>query len=175
MLSAGARALLEIPRDADLPTSLDSLYDRWFAGRRYETPFGGGWSFSSRGGGTIAHAEEARASGYDICLEHRTAQFWFGLDNCFRVHVECESWVRIASSFVSLVERDALLVASPGRGKRRRGFGCFPNFEEFVSRHSDYLAAFQAVPSPDPEFTRYFRGLESMVIASRFYSDEYEI
>ena len=175
MLSVGARTLLKIPTQTNLPASLDSLYDQWFAGRSYETRFGGGWSFRSRGGGNIPHYEEGRSAGYDICLEHRTAQFWFGLDSCFRVHVKCENWVRIASSFVSLVERDVLLVASPGRGERHRGFGCFPSFEGFLSRHSDYLAGFQEVLSPDPAFTRFFRGSESMVIASRFYSDEYEI
>jgi hypothetical protein len=167
MLSTEARRLLRIPRDAALPVSLAELYDRWFAGRSYETRFGEGWTFNPRG--------MDWRDGYDPCLHHRTAQFEFGLDSRFRVYVQCRSWILIASSFISLVERDALLVASSARGESRRGLGTFPNHEDFVMRHCDYLASFEEVMSPDPGFARVFRGHESVIIASRFYSAEYAI
>jgi hypothetical protein len=166
MLTSEARHLLKISKHADLPASLGDLYDHWFAGRTYETRFRKGWTFDRRG--------LDRPDGYDHCLSHRTAQFEFGLDDGFRVYVQCDRWVRIASSFVSLLEQDALLVASNARGGRRRGFGTFPTYEKFLVLHRDYLSSFEEV-SCDPEFARIFRGPESVIIASRFYSDEYAI
>src|SRR5262245_50341236 len=177
MLTPQARELLKIPQHVQLPDTLNELYDHWIAGRSYETRFGGGWSFrpkeSIRDGGPQHHLE-AQAAGYFVCLEHRTAQFWFGLDERFRVYVECDKWVPIASSFISLVEEDALLVASKAKGDRRRGFGTFRSYEEFLTRYGDYLSAFQEV-GQDREFARIFRGTESVVLASRFYSDDYAI
>ena len=176
ILSPQARQLLKVPKQAELPTALDELYSSWFAGRSYVTRFGGGWSFDAMSGydGDIQHSQDAQAEGYCICLEHRTAQFWFGLDAAFRVYVQCDEWILIASSFVALVEEDAMLEASNVRGGRRRGFGTFSSFEEFLVRHRDYLSSFQEV-SHDPEFARIFRGDKSVVIASRFYSDDYAI
>lgn len=166
MLTLHARHLLKIPKNADLSAMLGDLYDQWFAGRTYETRFGEGWTFNRRG--------RDNTDGYDLCLFHRTAQCEFGLDDRFRVYVQCDKWVPIASSFVSLVEKDALLVGSSARGDRRRGFGTFPTYEGFLTLHRDYLSSFQEV-SYDPEFARIFRGAESLVIASRFYSDDYAI
>ncbi len=166
MLSLEARHLLNIPKHAFLSARLDDLYDDWFAGRSYETRFGGGWTFKRRG--------IDKAYGYDLCLSHRTAQCEFGLDERFRVFVQCDQWVPIASSFISLVEEDAVLMGSSARGDRRRGFGTFPSFEAFLSLKRDYLSSFQEV-SRDPEFARIFRGTASVIIASRFYSDDYAI
>ncbi len=166
MLTSEARHLLKIPKHADLPTTLADLYDHWFAGRTYETRFGGGWTFNRRGTDST--------DGYDLCLSRRTAQFEFGLDDGFRAYVQCEKWVPIASSFVALLEEDALLVASSARGNRRRGFGTFPTYDEFLTLHRDYFSSFQEV-SHDPEFARIFRGAKSVIIASRFYSDDYAI
>src|SRR5690349_2618469 len=98
MLTLEARQLLEIPEHVQLPDGLDELYDGWFAGRRYETRFGGGWSFRARNnvrGGEPQHHFEARDEGYCICLGHRTAQFYFGLDEKLRVYVECNKWIPI--------------------------------------------------------------------------------
>jgi hypothetical protein len=175
MLSPTARALLRIPDQIGLPESLAELYDRWFVGRSYETRFSEGWAFGPRGHVDIPFVQALLAAGYAPCLEHRTAQFWFALDSSFRVYVQCENWIPIASSFVSLVEQDAVLVDSIGRGEERRGFGCFSSFDEFVSKNSDYLAGFQELPSPDPEFSRFYRGPQSTIGAGRFYSDEYQI
>jgi hypothetical protein len=166
MLTSEARNILRIPKHADLPTNLGELYDQWFAGKNYETRFGTGWTFNRKG--------IKKRDGYDLCLWHQTAQFDFGVDDKFRVYVQCEHWVPIASSFVSLLEEDALLVASNAIGDKRRGFGTFPNYEEFLSRNKDYLSAFQEVGG-DEEFARFFRGSNSMIIAGRFYSDEYAI
>jgi hypothetical protein len=166
MLTSEGRHLLKIPKHADLQVGLGDLYDQWLAGRTYETRFGGGWTFHRRRSGS--------ADGCDACLSHRTAQCEFGLDDRFRVYVQCEKWVRIASSFLSLLEEDALLTASNARGDRRRGFGTFPTYEKFLVLHRDYLSSFQEV-SYDPEFARIFRGPGSVIIASRFYSDEYAI
>jgi len=165
MLSTEARRLLRIPKNAVLPVSLGELYDRWFAGRSYKTRFGG-WKFEARG---------ASQDGlYDLCLEHPTAQFNFGLDPECRVYVECENWIPIASSFISLVEEDAFLVASGVRKDRVRGLGRFSDYNQFLLQHRDYLARFREV-TLDPEFTRAFQGAESIIMASRFYSDEHVI
>ena len=167
MLSAGARGLLKIPDEVVLPSSLGELYDRWFYGNDYETRFGEGWIFDKRG--------RRFQDGYDVCISHRTAQFAFGLDREFRLHVLCDGWVQIASSFLSIVENDAVMVASKARGGKRRGFGTFPGFEEFVSRQRDYLSEFQEIASPDPEFKRIFIGPKTVVTAERFYTDQYLI
>src|SRR6266571_6285175 len=111
MLSSEARHLLKIPKHADLPATLGDLYAHCFAGQSYETRFGEGWTFNRRGTDST--------DGYELCLSHRTAQFEFGLDHEFRVYVQCDKWVPIASSFISLVEEDALLVASSASGVRR--------------------------------------------------------
>jgi hypothetical protein len=166
MLTPEARNLLRIPKQADLPARLEDLYDRWFAGQTYETRFGTGWTFNRR--------DLKNRDGFDLCLWHRAAQFDFGMDDKIRVYVQCDKWVPIASSFVSILEEDALLVASNARGDRRRGFGRFPTYEKFLTQHGDYLSAFEEV-GRDEDFSRIFRGPESVVIASRFYSDDYAI
>src|SRR3954470_10227370 len=121
MLTAAARRLLKIPKTAVLPETLAELYDGWFAGRNYRTRLGKGWAFNRRGGW--------QDGPYDICLEQHTAQCWFGLDREFRVYVECDHWVPIASSFAALVKTDALLEGSRARNERMRGFGRFPSHD----------------------------------------------
>ncbi len=168
MLSPEARKLLKrfllpIPQGAVLPETLDELYDQWFEGRSFATRFEPGWTFSRR--------KVERDGVYDLCLEQHTAQFNFGLDPEFRVFVQCKNWIPIASSFVSLVEQAAFVVASGVRKETLRGLGRFPTHEAFVNQHREYLADFQEVKL-DPEFTRAFKGPKSIVMAARFYSDE---
>ena len=167
MLSETARRLLKIPSDADLNLPLDELYDRWFAGRKYETRFGEGWRFEPRG--------KRSEDGYDLCLQERTAQMYIGMNSQFKVYVEGDAWTPIASNYLMLVETDALLVESKATGEERRGFGTFPNVEAFQAKHGSYLAKFEELPSPDHSFTRYFRGPKSMIIACRSWSDQHEI
>lgn len=177
MLSPQARKLLQIPKQAQLPTELNQLYDHWIAGRGYETRFGTGWRFMSRSSardGSMPYQQAAYAAGFTICLEHRTAQSWFSLDSDFRVFVECEDWVQIASSFLNLIEEDASLVASNAKGDARRGLGEFPSFEEFWAEHGDYLSSFEAI-GRDQGLGRMFRGPKSVVTISRFHSDEFSL
>jgi hypothetical protein len=161
MLTIEARRILGIPLNVGLPPSLGELYDHWFAGRSYKTSSGLGWTFNPR--------REDQRNGYDLCLEQHTAQFWFGLDHAFRVYVQCEAWIPMASSFVSLVEGDAILEVSQAKIKRMRSLGKFPSQDEFAAKHADQLHAFQDI-SPDPEFSRIFQGPESLIVSSRFYS-----
>src|SRR5258708_6576030 len=100
-LSATARSLLVIPPNEELPSDLGDLYDRFFAGRSYRTRFNSGWEFLPRGREIL--------NGRDRCLCHLTAQFDFSFDSAFRVYVECSGPVQIASNFISLVEKDAIL------------------------------------------------------------------
>lgn len=167
MLSKTARFLLKIPINANLNLPLDELYDQWFAGRVYETRFGDGWSFKPRG----CRYE----NGYDLCLEHRTGQFCVGMDSLFKVYVEGETWTPIASSYIMLVETDALLVESNALGGERRGFSSFSNVEDFQTKHGGYLGKFEEVLGSDHSFTRFFRGPQSMIVLSRSLSDESEI
>lgn len=134
-LSQGARQLLGIPLDAELPTDLAELYDQWFAGRSYETRFREGWSFEPRGQPSGLHG----VRDLDCCLDHRTAQFYFGLDAALGVHVLCNDWVQIASSFTQLVEADAVLAASNGRGLDRRPLGNYASFEDFQASNRSLL------------------------------------
>jgi len=177
MLNKEVRKLLGIPNQALLPDTLPALYDGWFAGRGYETRFGEGWKFASRASVSksgMPHHLAALTEGYVVCLEHQAAQSWFAMDEAFRVYVECEEWVQIASSFLRLVEVDALLVESNAKGDRRNGLGTFPTFEEFEKSLQGYLSTFQEV-TRDFEFTRVYRGAKSVIVASRFHSDEYAI
>lgn len=177
MLSKQVRQLLGIPAQASLPDTPDALYEDWFAGRSYETRFGEGWSFASRASVSesgMPHHLAALLDGYLVCLEHRTAQSWFAMDEEYRVYVECEGWVQIASTLLRLVEVDGLLVESNAKGDRRRGLGQFSSFEDFERSQREYLSRFQEV-SLNPEFARVFRGSESVIVASRFHSDAYAI
>jgi hypothetical protein len=169
-LSAGARSLLGIPLDAQLPTGLPGLYDRWFAGRRYETRFGEGWSFGPRG--QPLGLDTPRD--LDCCLEHRTAQFDFGLDEKMGVHVLCRDWVQIASSFTKLVEADSILVASRGIRRERQPLGNYASFDDFLAANRSLLTGFREI-SLDPGFHIAFVGEKSAVLAGRFYTDEYSI
>ena len=167
MLSEAARRLLKIPSEADLNLPLDELYDRWFAGRTYETRFGYGWSFEPRG---------KRVDGdHDLCLQHRTGQMCIGMDSQFKVYAEGDAWTPIASNYLMLVETDALLVESKATGEERRGLGKFPTVESFQAKYGSYLAKFEELPSPDHSFTRYFQGPQSMIITCRSWSDQHEI
>jgi hypothetical protein len=167
MLSTKARHLLKISEHAVLPVSMDDLYDHWFAGRSYRTRFDRRleprWIFKRR--------EELEDGIYVDCLEHYTAQFYFGLDSSFRVCVKCRDWVPIASSFVSLVETDALLEASPARKDQVLGLGRFRSQDEFMTRCADHLIGFHDIGA-DPDFARVLQGPKSLVVSSRFYSDE---
>jgi hypothetical protein len=140
-----------IPEDRTLPTDLADLYDTYFAGRSYQTRFGTGWTFLPRG----RKVEE----GYDMCLEHRTAQCWFFMDSEFRVYVESDTPVQIASTYISLVEKDAILVGSVATGSSRRGFEQFPSMEAFLAAHGDCVQGWEEAPFADPAFGRYFLGL----------------
>ena len=161
MLSAKARQMLKIPQDAVLPESMDELYDNWFAGRGYQTRFDR-WVFKPR--------TKVDDGIYVYCLEQYTAQCDFGLDMNFRVCVQCENWIRIASSFVALVETDAVLEQSPAR-KIVRGLGQFPSQEEFMARHAGHLEGFQDI-SADPLFCRILQGPKSLAVSRRFYTNE---
>lgn len=167
MLTAVARSLLKIPLDKVLPTNLAELYDTWFAGRCYHTRFGSGWTFGARG--------DSIDDGFDQCLEHLTAQCHFYLDAELRVFVEAENPVQIASSFISLVEKDAILVNSVAVGERRRGFGTFPSMDAFMEAHGDYVKNWPEAPFDDPEFGRFYVGPQSVVGLGRCYSDEFLI
>jgi hypothetical protein len=159
--------MLKIPQGAALPGSLGNLYDQWFSGRKYRTRFDPvfqpRWIFRSRG--------ELEDDIYFDCLERYTAQFNFGLDATFRVCVQCTNWIPIASSFVALVETDAVLEQSRARKDHVRGLGRFPSQDDFLVRHADYLQGFQDI-SADPEFDRILLGPKSLVVSSRFYTDE---
>jgi hypothetical protein len=167
MLSLKARQMLKIPPHAVLPESLGDLYDQWFAGRKYRTRFDSRfeprWIFKKR--------DEFEDGIYFDCLEHYTAQFYFGLDTDFRVCVHCTDWIPIASSFVALVETDAVLEESPARKDNIHGLGKYSCHEEFISLHADYLQGFHDI-SADPEFTRILQGPNSLVVSGRFYTDE---
>lgn len=167
MISAAARKLLKIPTSVKLPEEPAELYDRWFAGRKYETRFGDGWSFS--------RSEKSSSDLYDLCLEHRTAQFYFGLDSKYSVYVDCGEWIQIATSFVDLVEEDAILVESNATGKKRRGIGYYKSFDDFIAQNSDFLLAFKEIPITDKVYSRLFQGPKSIVIVSRFYTVEYKV
>jgi len=166
MLSLSARQLLGIDPHIDLPTDLATLFDEFFVGKRYETRFDSGWSFDQRQG----FAQE-EIEGFDPCLAHYTAPFNFALDERFSVYIDFNT--KIASSFVSLVEKDAILVASKGTGEKRRGFGTLPSFEAFFEQHGEYISGWLEAPHFDPEFYRMFIGPSSVVSVSRFYSQEY--
>src|SRR4051794_30766372 len=167
MLSVAARTLLEIPADTVLPTALALLYDTHFAGHSYRTRFRSGWDFRPRG----RNVEE----GFDSCLQHLTAPCWFYLDSEFRVFVEGEAPIQIASNFIFLVEVDAFLESSPATGRSRRGLGQFPSMDAFLAAHGDYIQGWQEAPFADRAFGHYFRGPSSVVGLSRFYSDDYLI
>jgi hypothetical protein len=104
---------------------------------------------------------------------HRTAQFDFVLDSEFRVYVECSGPIQIASSFVSLIEKDAILVSSRATGKSRRGFGQFQSYDAFFAAHGDYVSSWPEAQFDDKAFGRFFLGTSSVVGIGRFYSDEY--
>jgi hypothetical protein len=177
MLTPQARRLLDIPESAVLPESLDDLYEQWFAGRGYETRFGGGWTFATKHPSSedaLPFEVESQAQGYSVCLVHRTAQCWFALDAQHRVYVEGDEWIPIASSFVALVEEDAHLLASNATGEGIRGHGLFRSFEEFLEVHAAYMSAFKEVWR-DEGFARVYHGPRSAIIASRFYTVEYGI
>lgn len=113
--------------------------------------------------------------GFDRCLMHRTAQFNFVMDSEFRVYVEDSGPVQIASSFVSLIEKDAILVSSRAIGKSRRGFGQFVSYDAFFTAHGDYVSSWLEAQFDDKAFGRFFLGPSSVVGLERFYSDEYLI
>lgn len=167
MLSSVARTILGIQLDEPLPTNLTALYDTYFADRSYTTRFGGGWNFHAR--------DRKLDESYDCCLDHGTAQCSFFLDSELRVFTEGEAYIQIASSFISLIEADAILVGSIATGASRRGFGKFPSVEAFLAAHGSYIQGWQEAPFADPAFGRYFLGPRSVVGLSRFYSDEYLI
>ena len=162
MLSAKARQMLKIPQDVVLPESMDELYDNWFAGRGYQTRFDR-WTFKPR--------TELDEGIFVNCLEQYTAQCDFGLDMNFRVCVQCENWIPIASSFVALVETDAVLEQSRARKDTIHPFGKFPSHGEFMARHAGHLQGFQDI-SADPDFSRILQGPKSLVVSRRFYTDE---
>jgi hypothetical protein len=162
MLSAKARQMLKIPQDVVLPELLDELYDKWFAGRRYQTRFDR-WIFKPR--------TEPDDGIYVDCIEHYTAQYDFGLDMNFRVCIQCGNWIPIATSFVALVETDAVLEQSRARKDAIRPFGKFPSHDEFMAKHAGYLQGFQDI-SADPDFSRILQGPKSLVVSRRFYTDE---
>jgi hypothetical protein len=167
MLSAKARQMLKIPKNAALPGSMGELYDHWFAGRTYRTRFDSWleprWIFKARG--------ELESGIYFDCLERYTAQFNFGLDINFRVCVQCANWIPIASSFVALVETDAVLEQSRARKDKSRGLGRFPSQEEFLAKHAESLRGFQDI-SVDPAFERILQGPASLIVSGRFYTEE---
>lgn len=165
MISAAARKLLKIPANAKLPEDPAELYDGWFAGRNYKTRFGTGWSFSK--------SEKNASDLYDLCLEQRAAQFYFGLDSKYSVYVDCGEWIQIATSFVDLVEVDAILVESNATGKKRRGIGSYKSFDDFIAQNSDFLLAFKEITFSDKVYSRLFQGPKSIVIVGRFYTLEY--
>ncbi|QIF02072.1 hypothetical protein [Roseimicrobium sp. ORNL1] len=167
MLSPIARSLLGIPEGEPLPTDLAVLYDTHFAGRSYQTRFREGWTFLPRG-----HKVE---DGYDTCLEHLTAQCWIFMDSEFKVYVEGDAPIQLASSYISLIEADAILVGSVATGTSRRGFGQFPSMEAFLAAHGDYVQGWEEAPFADPAFGRFFLGPRSVIGLSRFYSAEYLI
>jgi hypothetical protein len=169
-LSQGARQLLGIPLDVELPSDPAELYDHWFAGRTYETRFGEGWSFAPRGQPLGLQG----VRDLDCCLDHRTAQFYFGLDEELGVHVLNNDWIQIASSYTKLVEADAILAASKGRGLDRRMLGNYASFEDFLASNGERLALFREVEL-DPGFHIAFVGEKSAVLAGRPYEDEYSI
>ncbi len=149
-LSEGARWLMGIPPDAELPSDPGDLYDRWFAGRSYETYFGG-WAFEPRGQQQLHPPSiPLGVRRLECCLEHRIAQFVFGLDEEFGVHVLCNDWVQIASSFTTLVEEDAML-ASSGHWRDAHWLGDYASFDDFVASNHTLLARFQDVDL-DPGF-----------------------
>ena len=168
MLSLRARQLVDIPSDSPLPDDLASLYDRFFAGKSYTTRFGEGWTFLPRG-------RDVDDDGFDCCLDHRTAQCYFFLDAEFRVYTTGEGSIQIASSFISLVEEDAILVSSVATGHSRRGFGQFPNYEAFFAAHGEYVCGWPEAQFNDREFARFFLGPSSVVRLGRFYSDDFLI
>ena len=104
------------------------------------------------------------------CIQHDRAQCYVGLDMNFRVCVECENWIPIASSFVALIETDSVLEQSPTR-KKVRGFGQFPSHDEFITRHAEHLQGFQNI-SADPKLCRILQGPKSLVVSSRYHTDE---
>jgi hypothetical protein len=167
MLSPVARSLLGIPLDRELPTDLPDLYDAYFAGHSYQTRFHSGWDFSPRGRNLV--------EGYDMCLVHLTAQYHFYMDSEFRVYVDVGTPTQIASSFVSLIEEDAIFVGSAATGSSRRGFGQFPTMDAFLAAHGDYLQGWQEAIFADSAFGRYFLGPRSVIGLGRFYSGEYLI
>ena len=167
MLSAPARSLLGIPQDQVLPSDSAALYDAFFAGRSYQTRFHSGWDFLPRG----QHIE----NGLDGCLSHLTAQFYFFLDSEFRVYVECSAPIQIASSFLSLVEKDAILTSSVATGGSRRGLGQFQSYDAFFSAHGGYVSGWREAHFDDKLFGRFLLGPASVIGLGRFYSDEYLI
>jgi len=167
MLSTPARSLLSVPSNQALPSDPAALYDAFFAGRSYRTRFSEGWEFLPRGRDV--------EKGFDRCLRHLTAQFDFFLDTDFQVYVECSDPIQIASSFISLVEEDAILVSSVATGRSRRGFGQFPSYDAFFAAHGDYVSSWPEARFDDKTFGRFLLGPSSVIGLGRFYSDEYLI
>jgi hypothetical protein len=174
-LSEGARSLMGIPLDAELPTDPGDLYDLWFAGRGYAIDQFHGWRFEPRGQDLHPPFLPPGVRHLDCCLDHRTAQFVFGLDEALGVHVLCKDWVQIASSFTKLVEHDAIEATTHGHRLRDRHYlGDYASFEDFRASNRSLLARFQEVDL-DPGFAAAFASDESVVLAGRVYSDEYSI
>ena len=166
-LSPTARSFLGISPNQVLPADLGDLYDRYFAGRSYRTRFSEGWEFEHRGLEIL--------NGRDRCLFHLIAQFDFSLDSEFRVYVECSGPVQIASSFISLVERDAILCDSVATGKSRRGLGQFKDCEAFFAAHGEYVSGWREADFDDKSFKRLLIGPTSVIGLGRIYSDKFSI
>jgi len=167
VFSAEARKLLQIPTNEIQPSTLAETYSRWVAGRSYSTKGRGTWSFGPRG--------QLEVDGLDACVDHKTAQFYFGIDEQFRVFVQCKDWVQIASSVFSLIEQDALLNSQGVQGGRSGWGGMFSSFEEYTLKCRQELPDFVELPSPDPDFFRLLRGPTEVAYATRFYTDKFAV
>lgn len=146
--------------------SLVDRYERELAGTGFATKPPAGWDFKS----FFGQVDEDGDRQYHRCLSHRTAQYWFALDENLAVFVLDGVWIQLFDSVFELVRLEKLWARHlPSRKPRILPLGHHPSIQAFESSCAALLRerAYSKVTDGNLNAVYYTQG--DVIRVGRFY------
>lgn len=152
--------------------TLQERYEHELAGTSLPTEFQSGWDFFP----FSKEIEIQDGVRFHLCLSHRTAQFYFSLDDDLAVYVLDQSWVKIYNSVFDLVLIESQFAQhypkALGSKVKIVPLGNYPSISAFEAEHQELLGSYVKEDILQDGMNALYHKTEDVILVCRLYSSD---